>query len=80
MVTRRKPFLFLVNELTFDDRQRLRNMLSEIDASLWRTSTPMSGPVEVIVEVIEADLDRVEKFFQQLGIPIVGVQEIETEE
>lgn len=80
MVTRRKPFLLLVNEVTFNDRQRLRNMLSEIGVTLRRTSTPMSGPVEVMVEALEEDLRRIEQVFQQIGIPIIGVEEIEVEE
>lgn len=46
---------------------------------LRRTSTPMSGPVEVMVEALEADLKKVEGVFRQVGIPIIGVEEIEVE-
>ena len=80
MVTERRPFLLLVNDITYNDRQRLREMLSAIGATLRRTSTPMSGPVEVMVEMIEADMHRVEEVFRQVGIPIIGVEEIEVEE
>lgn len=77
---RLKPFLILVNEITYNDRQRLRTMLSEIGATLRRTSTPMSGPVEVMVEMIETDLDKVQRVFKQIGILVIGVEEIPVEE
>lgn len=80
MVTEKRPFLLLVNELTFNDRQRLREMLSAIGVTLRRTSTPMSGPVEVMVEAIASDLRRIEVVFRQVGIPIIGIEEIEVEE
>lgn len=75
----RRPFLLLVNEVTYNDRQKLREMLSNIGVTLRRTSTPMSGPVEVMVEALEADLKKVEGVFRQVGIPIIGVEEIEVE-
>ena len=80
MVTGRRPFLLLVNEVTYNDRQRLREMLSAIGVTLRRTSTPMSGPVEVMVDAITADLRRIEEVFKQVGIPIIGIEEIEVEE
>ncbi|KKM20082.1 hypothetical protein LCGC14_1649140 [marine sediment metagenome] len=75
-----RSFLLLVNEMTYNDRQRLREMLSAIGATLRRTSTPEVGPVEVMVEAIASDLRRIEEVFRQVGIPIVGIEEIEVEE
>lgn len=80
MVTGRRPFLLLVNEVTYNDRQRLRELLSSMGVTLRRTSTPMSGPVEVMVEALETDLRRIEEVFRQVGIPIIGIEEIEVEE
>jgi len=75
-----RPFLLLVNEVTYNDRQRLREMLSAIGVTLRRTSTPEVGPVEVMVEAIASDLRRIEEVFRQVGIPIIGIEEIEVEE
>jgi len=80
MVTGRRPFLLLVSEVTYNDRARLRELLSSIGVTLRRTSTPMSGPVEVMVEALEADLRRIEEVFRQVGIPIIGVEEIPVED
>lgn len=79
MVTERTPFVLLVNEITYNDRLRLRSMLTEIGATLRGTSTPMSGPTEVMVDVIKADLKRVEQVFKNMNLPIIGVEEIPVE-
>lgn len=39
----------------------------------------MTGPVEVMVEALEADLNRIEEVFRQVGIPVIGISEIEVE-
>ncbi|KKM63371.1 hypothetical protein LCGC14_1512090 [marine sediment metagenome] len=80
MVTGKRPFLLLVNEITYNDRQRLRELLTSIGVTLRRTSTPMTGPVEVMVEALEADLRRIEDVFRQVGTPIIEIQDIEVED
>ncbi len=80
MVTEMRSFLLLVNEVAYRDRLRLVDMLSAIGVRLSRTSSGESGPAEVMVEALTTDLRRIEEVFRQLGMPIIGIEEIEVEE
>lgn len=74
-----EPFILLVNDVTFRDLQRLREMLAAAGVTIRRTSTPESGPAEILVEMMETDMQRVQEIFRQVGRPIVGIQAIEVE-
>lgn len=74
------PFILLVNDVTYSDLQRLRGMLAEAGVTLRRTSTPESGPAEVLVEMMETDLRRVQEIFRQVGRPIIRIEQLEVEQ
>jgi len=74
-----EPFMLLVNDITFRDMERARGMLAAAGVTLRRTSTPESGPAEVLVEMVETDLSRVREIFREIGRPVIEVLKLEVE-